>query len=143
MFRWVMKKMTNSKDIIDNLHFLHDMSEINETNGAVPYTSPLVRRNITQSAIELIEKQDKRIEECRNQIIRYEEEIADLFDKNGKLTKIVNDCLQKEREQPLIVHCEDCKFYDLRDGRCYNRHAPCGNRMTPRNWFCAEGELLK
>ena len=39
-----------------------------------------------------------------------------------------------------LVFCEHCKYYDLRNMRCFNKHSPCRERMTPLVWFCADGE---
>ena len=42
--------------------------------------------------------------------------------------------------QPEIVRCKDCKYYDLKDGRCFNRHSTHRERMCSPKWFCADGE---
>lgn len=40
----------------------------------------------------------------------------------------------------MIVRCKECKYYDLRDGRCFNRHSSSRERMCTPDWFCADGE---
>jgi hypothetical protein len=42
--------------------------------------------------------------------------------------------------QPQIVRCNDCKYFFLKDARCFNKKSPCRERMTSPDWFCANGE---
>lgn len=76
------------------------------------------------NALALLKEQQKQIETIE--------------DKRAKTTMLLNYMLQKEREQPQIVRCKECK-YSLSNSRfCAYPHKK--NNIQPCDWFCADGE---
>ena len=55
----------------------------------------------------------------------------------NQLIRLMYDAL---KEQPEVVRCKDCKHFDLKDSRCFNKKSPCRERMTGTRWYCADGE---
>lgn len=48
----------------------------------------------------------------------------------------IDEAIALLKEQPEIVHCEECNKYDQETGRCANKTVH-GNAKI---WFCADGE---
>ena len=52
-----------------------------------------------------------------------------------------------DSDRVRVVRCRDCRFWEPENaeegdsyGRCRNDYAPCQNKQTDMNWYCADGE---
>ena len=61
-----------------------------------------------------------------------------LFDKRKNYPQWVADTIG--RMPDAVVRCKDCKYFYLKDARCFNKKSPCRERITSPDWFCADGE---
>ena len=57
-------------------------------------------------------------------------------DGDGCEVNLMLDAMALLKEQPEIVHCEECNKYDQETGRCANKTVH-GNAKI---WLCADGE---
>ena len=47
---------------------------------------------------------------------------------------LVDDAIALLKEQPQIVRCKDCKYWEKSTGHC-----PYNNIFTVDDWFCSDG----
>ena len=52
--------------------------------------------------------------------------------------KYISNALDLLKEQPEIVRCKDCKYWNEDDHDC---NIKVGHFTAPPDWFCADGEV--
>lgn len=81
---------------------------------------------------------EKVIEYLNSEIYRAEQSVNDIWLECVEV-KLLRDALALLKEQPQIVLCKDCKYFDETIYACL-----CGGKMygfhTNPEWFCANGE---